>query len=273
MAAPVPEIIEEYRDHLWRRTEDRRVETAAELGSLTEDLGFCLGLTDIRKQLPSAYIAICGRRDAYMPRNVQKDPESSLTWRLKDEVFMRGGVYYGKVVKGNSMFIARRMVPYFNAVFGVAKKDEKDVLSSAARRVLKVLRKEWEMATADLRSATGIKEKKDLTKALDELQKRMKVVPQEVLYEPRFTYIWTLAEGRFPDEMAKRCSREAAVKELARCYLRICGMTQLGELARTFGISRKEAGLANHALVDEGFAKRFSRGVYCLSELEAADQK
>ena len=84
------------------------------------------------------------------------------------------------------------------------RKAEADALSDNARKVLKVLRKEWEMATADLRSECGFKDKKDLTNAMDELQRRLKVVPQEVLYIPRFTYIWTLAEARFPQAIIIR---------------------------------------------------------------------
>jgi hypothetical protein len=263
----IPRHVEEYRDEKWRREESRRVETAADVEAMVEELGFCLGLTDIRKNLPSVYIAVCGRRDAHMPRNVQKDPEASRAWVLKDEVIARGKVYYAKLVKGNSMFIASRMVPYFNAIWGVARKDEKDELSPNAQKVLKVLRKEWDMATSDLRAETGIKEKSALTKAIDELQKKMKVVPQEVLYVPKFTYIWTLAEGRFPKELAKKVTREEAVRELARCYLQMCGLTLLGDMSRTFGFARWESGRANHQLFDEGSADRLDEGVYRLPEL------
>ena len=153
----LPEEIEQYRDRKWRREEALKVETAQQVEEMVEDLGFCLGLTDARKSLPSVYIAVCGRRDAHMPRNVQKDPEASAAWVLKDEVIARGRMYYAKLVKGHSMFLAPRMVPYFNAIWGVPKSKEKDELSENARKVLKVLRKEWEMATADLRAECGFK--------------------------------------------------------------------------------------------------------------------
>ncbi len=264
MAFSVPEQIEQYRDRKWRRNEDLRVETAVDVEAMVEDLGFCLGLTDARKVLPSVYIAVCGRRDAHMPRNVQKDPEASSAWVLKDEVIARGNVYYGKLIKGNSMFVAPRMIPVFNAIWGCTKKAESAELSPNARLVLKVLRKEWEMATADLRSECGFAEKKYLTNAIDELQRRMKVVPQEVLYHPKFTYIWTLTEARFPAEMSMRMTREKAVRELARCYLQMCGITGLGELSKRFGFYRWESGKANHQLVDEGFAGRLGTGIYRL---------
>jgi hypothetical protein len=260
----LPEEIEQFRDRKWRREDALKIDTAEQAEAMVEELGFCLGLTDARKDLPSFYIGVCGRRDAHMPRNVQKDPEASAAWVLKDEVVERGRVYYGKLVKNNSMFLARRMIPVFNAIWGVPKSKEKDELSENARKVLKVLRKEWEMATSDLRSACGFSNKPDLTKAIDELQKKMKVVPQQVLYFPKFTYIWTLSEARFPAEMKIKMSREDAVRELARCYLLMCGMTLLGDLSRKFGFYRWESGLANHQLVDEGFSERLGTGIYHL---------
>jgi hypothetical protein len=258
------EEIEQFRDKKWRREETLKIEKPEEVENLVNDLGFCLGLTDSRTNLPSVYWAVTGRRDAHTPKNVQKDYETSLAWTLKDDVMRRGKVYYAKLSKGRSTFVAPRLIPYFKAIWGVSKNQEKEVLSANAQKVLKVLRKEWEMATADLRLETGISERKDVTKAIDELQQKMLVVPYEVLYEPKFTYIWTLAEARFPKELSQQISRENALRELARAFLNLCGQTKLGELAKALGLSRKDAGLGNHALVDEGFAERIERGVYRL---------
>ncbi|MCA1625171.1 MAG: hypothetical protein LC778_15515 [Acidobacteria bacterium] len=258
----LPEEIEQFRDKKWRREEILKIETAREVEVLVEDLGFCLALTDSRTNLPSVYIAVCGRRDAHSPRNVQKDYEMSLAWTLKDEVMQRGKVYYSKLCKGRAMFVSPRLIPYFNAIWGVPKNREEKVLSDSANKILEVLRKEWEMGTADLRAETKIVSRPRLTKALDKLQRTMKVVPQEVLYKPRFTYIWTLAEARFPKELSKKISRKDAVKELGRAFLQMCGTTARGEFAKALGLTRKEAGKANHTLVKEGFAERLSVGVY-----------
>jgi hypothetical protein len=268
----LPEHIQRYRDRKWRREESLRVDSPEDVEALVNELGFCLGMTDVRKGLPSVYIAVCGRRDAHMPRNVQKDEEASRAWVLKDEVIARGRVYYGKLVKARSWFIAPRLVPAFNALWGVSRKEEKNIVSPAAQNALKVLRKEWEMATADLRAECGFEDKADLTKAIDELQQHMKVVPQEVLYVPKFTYVWTLAEARFPDELKVQMDRETAVREIARAYLEICGMTLRGDLSRCFGFPRWEAGRANHQLVDEGFALRIATGVYMLKPLHDATE-
>ncbi len=124
------------------------------------------------------------------------------------------------------------------------------------------------MATGDLRGASGVTDRQSFTRAIDELQRVFKVIPSEVVYDPKFTYIWSLAEGRFPDELGAIVSREDALREIARAYLSGAGMTLRGELARATGLSNPEAGLGNWSLVDEGFADRTAPGIYRLNELD-----
>ena len=262
----LPEEIESHRDRLWRRVPELAIEDRASTERFIDDVGFCLTLTDSRQAGPSIYIAVCGRRDAHMPRNVQKDPECSLAWRLKDQVMGGGGFYYAKMIKGKSTFLAPRLIPYFNALWGAPRRKEAERLSDPARAVLKVLRREWEMATADLRQASGISDRARFTRALDELQRTMKVIPSEVVYEP-FSYIWMLAEGRFPKQLTAKVDRETALTEIARAFLAGAGMTLVGELSKVTGLSRPDAGRGNHLLVDEGFAERVSPGVYRLTSL------
>lgn len=268
-----PAEIEEYRDGRWRREGTRQVETAHDAERFIEQVGFAACLTDSRRPGPSLYVAVCGRRDAVMPRNVQKDPEASLTWVLKDEVIKRGKVYYAKLARGKAMFLAPRMIPYFHAVWGVRRSEEKQQLSRTARAILQVLRREWEMSTSDLREESGVKDRTAFTRGLDELQAAMIVVPSEVFYQPKFTYIWTIGVGRFPDALRRRVSRDTALREIARCFLSGAGMTVPGELARVTGLSRPDAGRGNRALVAEGCATMPARGTYWLAgrALEAED--
>ena len=269
----LPEEVEAYRDRAWRREEARRVETAQEAEALVEAAGFCAAMTDARRPGASLYVAVCGRRDAHTPRNVQKDPESSLAWVLKDEVMRRGRVYYAKLLRGHSTFVAPRLVPHFHALWGVPRRKESELLSDEARAVLKVLRREWEMATADLRKESGVADRARFNRAMDELQRALKVVPSEVLYEPWFTYIWTLAEARFAEQLRAKVSRDEALRELARAYLDGAGQTLRGELSKVTGLPRPDAGRGNLALVAEGYAERLSPGVYRLADFDARLRK
>jgi hypothetical protein len=263
--AKIPAEIEDYRDEHWRREGTRLVETAFDAERFIERIGFTACLTDSRRPGPSLYVAVCGRRDAVMPRNVQKDPEASLTWELKDELVRRGKVYYAKLARGKTTFLAPRMIPYFHAVWDVRRSEEKRRLSRNAQAVLRVLRKEWELSTADLRTESGVKDRKAFTRAVDELQAAMIVVPSQVFYQPKFTYIWTLGVGRFPEPLRRRVNRETALREIARCFLAGAGMTIPGEMARVTGLSRPEAGRGNRALVAEGYATMPAPGVYQLA--------
>jgi len=307
---PLPEQIELHRDRMWRRDEDLRVESAVDAERFIEDVGFANTLTDTRRAGPSLYIAVCGRRDVSLPRNVQKDEETRLTWYLKDEVMRRGRVYYAKLAGGRSMFVAPRLISAFAAVWMPQKKDEPRTLTTAAQRVLKVLRREHELATADLRAESGFaggtgvppvnhaqdaggtsnrasrpwnhaqdaratSNRAAFTRALDELQRQMKVIPQDVIYQPTFSYIWMLATDRFAEELRKpggtsgvAARRKTALREIARAYLAGAGMSVLGETARASGLSRVEAGSGNHQLVDEGYAVRVRQGVYALASMK-----
>src|SRR6266513_44471 len=113
----IPADIEELRDRSWWREATRQVETAFDAERFIEQVGFAACLTDSRRPGPSLYVAVCGRRDAVLPRNVQKDVETSLTWVLKDEIVRRGKVYYAKFARGKAMFLAPRMIPYFHAIW------------------------------------------------------------------------------------------------------------------------------------------------------------
>jgi hypothetical protein len=262
----LPDEIESYRDRTWRRDPENRVEDVYAAERFVEEVGFCSALTDSRRPGPSLYVAVCGRRDAHSPRNVQKDPESRLAWNLKDEVMGRGRCFYGKVLRGQATFISQRLLPAFNTLLGCPRKKEADVLTKDAQAILKVLRNEWEMGTRDLRQASGLTERARFDKALVQLQRSLKVIPSEVLYEPKFTYIWTIPEARFAEQLKTTLKREVALKEVAHAYLRSAGMTVRGELARVTGLKSPEAGLGNWALVDEGIAERLGPGIYRLAD-------
>ena len=260
----MPADIEDHRDVRWCREGTRQIESPLAAERFIEHVGFAACMTDSRRPGPSLYVAVCGRRDAVMPRHVQKDPEASLTWEIKDELIRKGKVYYAKLARGKATFIAPRMVPYFHAIWGVRKSEEPKQLSRNAQAVLKTLRREWEMATADLRDESGVRDRVAFTRAIDELQAAMIVIPSAVYYVPKFTYIRTLAVGRFPEALRRRVNRKTALCEIARCFLAGAGMTIPGELARVTGLSRPEAGLGNRALVAEGYAASPGPGTYRL---------
>src|SRR5215471_2496446 len=121
MVQELPLHVEEHRDAHWCRQETSCIQTVAHAERFIEQVGIAACLTDSRKPGPSLYVAVCGRRDAVLPRNVQKDPETSHTWLLKDDLVRRGRIYYGKLVGARTLFIAPRLIRYFHAVWGLRR--------------------------------------------------------------------------------------------------------------------------------------------------------
>ena len=91
-----------------------------------------------------------------MPRNVQKDPESSLAWTLgrRDA---RGAVSTAKFYVGGPP-LSPALVPFFNAVWGVPANLRRNTYQVLPIN-FKVMRREMETGTRDLREASGIKER------------------------------------------------------------------------------------------------------------------
>ena len=178
----LPEEIEVHRDRMWRRDPEYRVEDVYAAERFIEEVGFCEALTDSRRPGPSLYVAVCGRRDAHMPRNVQKDPESRLAWTIKDEVMRRGKCFYGKVLRGRSTFIAPRLIPFFNAFWGIPRKNgEEGAFGRCAGDSQRSCGRSGRWVRAILREASGIAERARFDKAMTQLQKAMKIIPTDVL--------------------------------------------------------------------------------------------
>jgi hypothetical protein len=119
------------------------------------------------------------------------------------------------------------------------------------------------MGTSDLRADSGVTDRAKFTRAMDELQAAMLVIPSEGalpaevhlhLDARRGALSRRAAAARGEDNRRQGDSRAASWREP--------GMTVPGELARVTGLSRPEAGLGNRALVAEGFADMLSPGTY-----------
>ena len=84
-----------------------------------------------------------------------------------------------------------------------------------------------------------------------------------------FSFVMKREGIAFPEALRRRVNRDAALRDIARCFLDGAGMTVPGEPARVTGLSRPEAGRGNRALVAEGYATMPARGEYWLTERPA----
>ena len=117
------------------------------------------------------------------------------------------------------------------------------------------------MASSDLRADSGISDRTLFTLALDELQAAMIVVPTDVIYEPKFTYLGASLRNDFPGALAKDQPRDRSSGNRA----------MLPRQSRTDGSRRTRAcdrsvpsgcRSGNRALVKEGYAEMIAPGTY-----------
>jgi hypothetical protein len=117
--------------------------------------------------------------------------------------------------------------------------------------------------------AVGAPDRKSFNRTMDELQRSIKVLPTDVLYEPFFTYIWSPVEVRFGNELKRKCRRDDAVVEIAASYMESAGVTTIAELSKFTGLKRPDAEQAFRQLVEEERAVMLEEGNFCRPDLLA----
>jgi hypothetical protein len=80
--SPLPEPIELYRDRMWRRDEELRVESAVDAERFIENVGFANTLMPVA-QVHRSDIAVCDG-DVSLPRSNQKEEERRREPEIRD---------------------------------------------------------------------------------------------------------------------------------------------------------------------------------------------
>jgi hypothetical protein len=99
------EILEDHRDHHFRRIPARRVTGEQTALRFINETGFCAAFT-AGLGLPCLREAIEGRREPALPHHIQHDRAIMMTWNLKNVLPSRRAVYYGKALGGRPLFLA-----------------------------------------------------------------------------------------------------------------------------------------------------------------------
>ena len=215
---PLPAEIEEYRDERWCREGTRQVETAFDAERFIEQIGFAACLTD---SPPAGTVALRGGVRAARRGHAAQRPEGrgsvadvdaeGRTRQARQRVLREARARQGDVPgAAHDSLLPRDLGPA----------SSRREASAEPQRAEDPARASQGMGDCDSRPAgrLGRPDRYAFTTGLDELQAAMLVVPSEVYYQPKFTYIWTLGVGRFPDALTKRVRRETALREIARAF-------------------------------------------------------
>jgi hypothetical protein len=166
-----------HRDARWWREATRQITSPLDAERFIDQVGFAACLTDSRRPGPSLYVAVCGRRDAVMPRTVQKDHEASLTWSLKDELLGAARSITGNLRAARATFIAPAHAPLLSRDLGRPPRRRSAAPEPAGTRPFSTCFARVGDGHSDLRQDSGITDRATFSRALDELQAAMLVIP------------------------------------------------------------------------------------------------
>jgi hypothetical protein len=246
------EILENHRDHHFRRVPARRVTGEQTALRFINETGFCAAFT-AGLGLPCLREAIEGRREPALPHHIQHDRAIMMTWNLKNVLPSRRAVYYGKALGGRPSFIALELLPCFLrlrvAAGGYQRLYQRGMLSHCAKLVMDVLTRRGPSETKALKLATGFAQPKlrsEFDRAMRELQEKFLALKVEERYDP-FTYVWDTLEHQWAEASreARHLTRQYAAYEVVRRYYEVAGYGNERTVARLLGL---EPGLVEDAV-------------------------
>jgi hypothetical protein len=228
------------------------VRGAAAALAFVDAVGFCSTFFRFPEGVACLWEAVVGRARPRWPRHSHHDDGVGVTWRLKDDLPAGRRVYYGKLLRGRPLLVARDLFPAFYALVR-GRQRARDYLgeygagrlSLAARRVMDALVREHPQYTRELRANAFLLEPsrtREFERAMAELQQGLWVVKSEERYEPSFSYRWELVEAWLPDLVVegRRLTRAAALDRLIARYAAGAAFTTPSRLRRLFGVPAAE---------------------------------
>ncbi|HPC45692.1 MAG TPA: hypothetical protein PLJ50_11165 [Candidatus Latescibacteria bacterium] len=256
------EDLEAYRDRLWCRLPSLRIHDEDEAVAYLERVPMCLAFGGYALGVPTMWTAACGLRKPVFPKHSHHDPAVGLIWRAKETLVHSGAAYYGRLFLNKPSFVARSWLATVLAGYPRVK------LSQEAQAVSETLEESGPLPTRELGVRSGIRDRRVLTKALEEAQTALRVTKVEERSDP-FTYVWGTLSTLYAQEIdqAKGIPQDVARRKIAALWVNSLGLTQAGRLARILGWDER---IARNALADlvtsgtivDGVSLEGARGVW-----------
>lgn len=255
------------REHNYRRTPERRVQTVEEARAFVDEMGFCFfwPIKDI--EMPSLFHAIAGRvRPVPMEHD---DPDISKCWGWKDQSLGQRWWYYGKLLRRRATLISLEVLPYFYALSGnygslddYLHEYEDGLMTAEAKAVYEAILEHGPLDTVRLRREarmSGEGAKSRFERGLVELQVGMKVLPIGVARTGawKYAFVYEIVQRHFSElpAQARPIKRSEARRVLISRYLDNVVAADRKMIAKVFHVFKwtaKELGRAISALLEDG---------------------
>ena len=272
-----------YRARTFRLSPGLRLRTPRQALSFVEERGFVFFWAIEGVDLPSLWTAVAGNRRVAS----EHDDPGHVTWGWKDSLLSQRRWFYAKLLRGRSMMVSLKTLPYFYALSDrVGDLDDYELayeagrLSREARTIADALRVHGAQHTVALRKFAHLSSrasKPRFDKGLHDLQRGLWVVPVGVAEAGawRYAFIYELLDRWLPGiaRQARHIPQDAARRHLAGLYLDSVGAAETAAVRSLFRWSRAEVDAALEALVSRGAALRLEDGRWASSRLLAASSR
>jgi hypothetical protein len=269
--------LREYRARTFRLSPGLQLKTPRQALAFVEERGFVFFWAIQGVDLPSLWTAVAGNRRVAS----EHDDPGHVTWGWKDSLLGQRRWFYAKLLRGKSMMVSLKTLPYFYALsdrlgdledFQLAY--EAGRLSREARAIADALRLNGAQHTVALRKLAHMSSqasKRRFDKGLHDLQRGLWVVPVGVAEAGawRYAFIYELVDRWLPDvaRQARRIRPDAARQHLAGLYLDSVGAAEEAAVRRLFQWDRAEVDAALEALASVGAAVRLEDGRWVSSRV------
>jgi hypothetical protein len=244
-----PATLERQRIAHYGLSPNKRVVTPAQAARFIDRFGFCwlFAPRERKLELPALFEAVKGVRDMHIEN---WDADSDKVWAWKNDLPAAKRAYYGKALTGKPCFISLKMLPYALAAMGEEDFERAyahGAISYDTKRVHDSLKQFGAQPTQTLKRNAGFIGKDGSArfhKALDELQKRLLVMPIGATNEGMAwpSQIFDLVAQWFPEQAraAKQLDVHDARIILVERYLKTVLAAPPDAMARLFAIPRIE---------------------------------
>ncbi len=238
--------LQKYQDQTFRFKGSLQLKSAREAVQFVEERGFVFFWPVKGTVMPSLWGAVAGDR----PVPDDHDDPGHITWRWKDDLLDQRAWYYARILRKRNTIVSLKTIPYFYALSANYGDPEAEIeegyrqglIPLEVKTVFNTLLVKGPLDSITLRREarlTGPQSNGPFNRALDFLQKELKVLPVAVAEAGswHYAFVYDLTHRYYPEllEQSRSIGEGEARIELLTLYLKSVGAASLKDMRALFG--------------------------------------
>ncbi len=239
------ETVQQFRALTFHTAQQSRLSTPQQAVDFVNERGFVFFWPVKGITMPSLWCAVAGDR----PVPDEHDDPGHVTWGWKDQLLDKRAWYYARVLKKRNTIISMHTIPNFYALspnYGdpqeeIEEQYHQGLIPLEVRLVFQTLLEKGPLDTLSLRREShlsGTNSNSAFNRALDHLQKELKVLPIGVSDAGtwHYAFVYDLTHRYYPDLLseAREITESQAREHILTCFMRSLGIATLRDVVSLF---------------------------------------